>query len=241
MEQQDRFTPRHIAIVMDGNRRWAARQGLQGAVDGHRAGIDAAMNLLRGLRDSPVKVLTLFAFSSENHARSSGEVAGLMELFASAIRRELDTLHEHGVRVHIVGERTRISRSLETLIAQAERRTQNNSERDLVVAFSYGGRWDITNAAVQLAQRVERGEMKSADIDEDALADALALSAFPDPDLCIRTGGEQRLSNFLLWQLAYTELYFTPTLWPEFTVEEFNRIIGECSARERRYGTGAPL
>lgn len=223
---------------MDGNRRWAQQRGLSSPTDGHRAGVETTRKLLQGLQSSSIRTLTLFAFSSENHERSRTEVSGLMELFTNAIKSELNFMQEHGVRVHIVGNRKRMGRGLARVIESAERQTQDNRERDLVIAFSYGGRWDITQAAAKLARQVQEGVISSENIDEQMLQSQTQLGQFPDPDLCIRTGGEQRLSNFLLWHLAYTELYFTPTLWPDFTLEEFQQILNWYEERERRYGGG---
>lgn len=227
--------PQHIAIIMDGNNRWARQRSLPGSV-GHRAGVEAIRNVLRGCREHGVKVLTLFAFSSENWGRPQQEVRYLMALFARYLRNETQALHRDGVRIRFIGERKRLPPSVIGLMQRAELLTLNNGDTTLVIAADYGGRWDIANAARALAQQVERGELTSAEIDPERLDRHLTLADLPQPDLCIRTGGDHRISNFLLWQCAYSELYFTETLWPDFGVEDLQLAIEDFSRRERRFG-----
>ena len=227
--------PKHIAIIMDGNNRWARQRSLPGSV-GHRAGVEAIRNVLRGCREHGVKVLTLFAFSSENWGRPQQEVRYLMALFARYLRNETQALHRDGVRIRFIGERKRLPASVLGLMQRAELLTLNNGDTTLVIAADYGGRWDIANAARALAQQVELGKLASAEIDPERLGQHLTLADLPQPDLCIRTGGDNRISNFLLWQFAYSELYFTETLWPDFGVEDLQLAIEDFSGRERRFG-----
>ena len=203
--------PRHIAIVMDGNGRWARRRLLP-RIAGHRQGVESLRRCIRGCAERGVQVLTVFAFSSENWNRPSDEVSGLMELMGKALVREVPELLRAGIRLHFVGERRALSEGMRRALSQAEADTAGNAGNAgmvLNVCFNYGGRWDIAQAAARLAER-------GAPITESALASAMALAHVPDPDLLIRTGGEQRISNFLLWQCAYSELYFTDCLWPDF-------------------------
>ncbi|TSE32636.1 polyprenyl diphosphate synthase [Tepidimonas charontis] len=220
--------PAHVAIVMDGNGRWARRRLLPRAA-GHRAGMEALRRVVGCSIERGVQVLTVFAFSSENWARPAEEVQAILRLMGQALMEEVPRLHEAGVRLHVVGERAGLSAELTAAIAEAERRTAHNARLVLNVCFNYGGRWDIVQAARALAQRHEP-------ITEQTLAAALALAHVGDPDLLIRTGGEQRISNFLLWQLAYTELYFTPCLWPAFDAVEFDRALAAYAQRQRRFG-----
>lgn len=222
------LVPHHIAIVMDGNGRWATRRYLPRAA-GHKKGYEALRRCLRhcGLRG--VKVLTVFAFSSENWNRPVEEVSGLMDLLVSALAREGGTLQQEGVRIRFVGERKGLSGKIRAALDEAEAATASNTRLVFNVCFNYGGRWDIAQAAAALAQRGEP-------VTEQALAGAMALSHVPDPDLLIRTGGEQRISNFLLWQAAYSELYFSDRLWPEFDEAALDEAIAEFGRRERRFG-----
>lgn len=220
--------PHHIAIVMDGNGRWATRRFLP-RVAGHKVGVDALRNCVHHCGDRGVKVLTVFAFSSENWKRPADEVSGLMELLALALSREVPQLTAEGVRIHFVGDRSSLSPKVQAGLAQAEAATATNDRLILNVCFNYGGRWDIVQAAQALAARGEP-------ITEQSMAAALGLAHVPDPDLVIRTGGEHRISNFLLWQSAYSEFYFCDKLWPEFDAAALDAAIDDFARRERRFG-----
>jgi len=220
---------------MDGNGRWASRRAMPRHV-GHRAGVKAVRAVVEGCARRGVEALTLFAFSSENWGRPAEEVSRLMELFVEAMDREVEALHRNGIRVRFIGDFATLSTDLRELIARAEGLTAANPNLTLYIALSYGGRWDIAQAARRLAGRVQAGEIDLAAIDEQALGRELALADAPEPDLFIRTGGEQRLSNFLLWNLAYTELYFCGTLWPDFDDEELERAFRYFASRQRRFG-----
>jgi undecaprenyl diphosphate synthase len=220
---------------MDGNGRWASRRAMPRHV-GHRAGVKAVRAVVEGCARRGVEALTLFAFSSENWGRPAEEVSRLMELFVEAMDREVEALHRNGIRVRFIGDLATLSIDLRELIARAEGLTAANPNLTLYIALSYGGRWDIAQAARRLAGRVQAGEIDLAAIDEQALGRELALADAPEPDLFIRTGGEQRLSNFLLWNLAYTELYFCGTLWPDFDDEELERAFRYFASRQRRFG-----
>jgi undecaprenyl diphosphate synthase len=224
----NRALPHHIAIVMDGNGRWATKRFLP-RVAGHKKGVDALRACVRHCGDVGVKVLTVFAFSSENWNRPADEVSGLMELLALALSREVPQLHHEGVRIHFVGDRSALSEKVRAGLAQAESFTAGNERLVFNVCFNYGGRWDIAQAAAKLAARGEA-------ITEQSLNGAMALAHVPDPDLVIRTGGEQRISNFLLWQAAYSELYFSDKLWPEFDAAALDAAIDDYARRERRFG-----
>ena len=223
-----RVIPHHIAIVMDGNGRWATRRYLP-RVAGHKKGVDALRACVRHCGDIGVKVLTVFAFSSENWNRPAEEVSGLMELLALALSREVPQLQSEGVRIHFIGDRTALSEKVRAGLAQAEAATAGNDRLVFNICFNYGGRWDIAQAAAKLAARGEA-------ITEQSLDRAMALAHVPDPDLLIRTGGEQRISNFLLWQAAYSELYFSDRLWPEFDAAALDAAIADYAGRERRFG-----
>ena len=227
--------PRHIAIIMDGNNRWARRRGMPGAA-GHKAGVEAIRTVLRAARERGIEVLTLFAFSSENWLRPRAEVAALMQLFSTYLNNEVKKLHADGVRLRFIGQRARLKTSLQAKMVEAERLTANNTSSTLVIAVDYGGQWDIANAARELALRVERGELRADQIDEQQFAECMALADLPKPDLLIRTAGEQRISNFLLWQLAYAELYFTDAYWPDFGAPHLQQAIAAYQQRERRFG-----
>jgi undecaprenyl diphosphate synthase len=231
--------PQHVAIIMDGNNRWAKARNLPG-VAGHRAGVEVIRNVMRTCRKHGVKVLTLFAFSSENWNRPSTEVAALMQLFTLYLSSEVKKLHEDKVRLRFIGERTRLSAGLQKKMAEAEQLTADNTDTQLVIAVDYGGQWDILNAARVLAQRVERGELRAEQIDTQLFDQATALADLPKPDLLIRTAGEQRISNFLLWQIAYAELYFTDAYWPDFDELETLRALRAFDQRERRFGGRQP-
>ena len=223
-----RVVPHHVAIVMDGNGRWATRRYLP-RVAGHKKGVDALRACVRHCGDLGVKVLTVFAFSSENWNRPAEEVSGLMELLAVALSREVPQLQSEGVRIHFVGDRNNLSDKVRNGLAQAEAQTAGNTRLVFNICFNYGGRWDIAQAAAGLAARGEP-------ITEASLDRAMALAHVPDPDLLIRTGGEMRISNFLLWQAAYSELYFTDKLWPEFDAAALDAAIRDYAKRERRFG-----
>jgi len=223
--------PRHVAIIMDGNGRWAASRGLPRAV-GHREGIKAVRRAIESAIHLGVKYLTLFAFSSENWRRPESEVTDLTGLLRQYLRSELDELHRNGVCLKIIGERERFGPNLSADLAAAEARTAANEKLTLVMALSYGGRADI----VEAARRAVASGLPPAQISEQAFASFLATDGIPDPDLLIRTSGEERISNFLLWQTAYSELYFTDVLWPDFGEQDFGGAVREFSRRERRFG-----
>ena len=230
-----RDLPRHVAIIMDGNGRWAQERGLP-RFAGHKAGVDAVRGVVERCVSLGIEVLTLFAFSSENWRRPPKEVSLLMELFMMALNREVRRLKRNDVRLRIIGERSAFPEKLQRRIAEAEADTAECSGVTLQVAANYGGRWDLTQAAARLAQRVQAGELGPADVDEEALSAELSTAGQPDPDLFIRTGGEQRLSNFLLWQCAYTELYFTDLFWPDFDAAAFDQALDSYRHRNRRFG-----
>jgi len=227
--------PHHVAIIMDGNGRWAKARS-QARHAGHRAGVRSVRETVESAAKRGVKYLTLFAFSSENWQRPQDEVSRLMSLFLEALQREVDDLHRNNVRLRFVGARAQLKPKLQRKIEAAEQQTSQNNGLTLIVAVAYGGRWDIVNAARRLATKVTGGELSIEDIGDDAFARELALSGVPDPDLLIRTGGEQRISNFLLWNLAYSELYFCDCLWPDFREREFDEAMIFYGMRQRRYG-----
>ena len=227
--------PRHVAMIMDGNGRWAMRRRLPRVV-GHRAGVDTAQDIVRACGEKGIEVLTLFAFSSENWRRPEEEVDLLMDLFVTALDQQVEELHAKGVRLRIIGDRDRLHAGLRRRIDEAEALTEGNQGLILVVAANYGGRWDCSRAARRVAERVQRGELALEDIDEQVVQAELALDDLPEPDLFIRTGGEKRVSNFLLWHLAYTELYFTDTLWPDFDRRALEGALACYAAHQRRFG-----
>jgi undecaprenyl diphosphate synthase len=228
--------PAHVAIIMDGNGRWARLRGLP-RVAGHRRGAEAVRRTLEAAVDFGIQYLTLFGFSSENWRRPSGEINDLMGLLRHYLRGEIAELHRNGVRVRIIGERARLAADIVTLIDNAEDLTGGNSRICLTIALSYGGRAEIARAARRLAEEVKAGRLDPAEIDEACFARHLLTEGMPDPDLLIRTSGEQRISNFLLWQSAYAELVFTPTLWPDFGRDDLAQALRDYHGRERRYGT----
>ncbi len=227
--------PRHVAIIMDGNGRWAQRQSLPRNA-GHRAGVKAARNVVEACGRKEIQVLTLFAFSSENWNRPKKEVGLLMRLFVEALQREVDTLHKNNVKLTFIGDRQALSLTLQKHVQQAEKLTQNNTGLQLIIAVAYGGAWDIVEASRKLATLVAAGELDVDAIDKNVFRQQLALADVPDPDLFIRTGGERRISNFLLWNLAYTELYFTDQLWPDFDVAALDNALDHFATRQRRFG-----
>jgi len=231
----DNRLPRHVAIIMDGNGRWAKQRFLPRTA-GHRAGVGAVRKTVEYCLAKGIEALTLFAFSSENWRRPVQEVSLLMELFIATLEREAQKLHENGVRLRVIGEREAFAPALQDKIAASEALTQGNQRLNLNIAANYGGRWDIVQAARRLAELAGRGAMRAAEIDETAFAAHLALAELPEPDLFIRTGGERRISNFLLWQLAYTELYFTPVLWPDFDEKILDLALEDYAGRQRRFG-----
>ena len=227
--------PVHIAVIMDGNGRWAKARALPRHA-GHRAGVKAVRKIVEVAAKRGVSYLTLFAFSSENWRRPKEEVSRLMNLFLEALQREVDDLHRNNVRLSFIGAREELHQGLVQKITSAEDKTRDNSGLHLIIAVAYGGRWDIVTASTKLASRVAAGELAVADIDDECLAGELALAGRPDPDLLIRTGGEQRVSNFLLWNLAYAELWFCDCLWPDFSERNFDDALSYYSSRQRRYG-----
>ena len=227
--------PRHLAIVMDGNGRWAARRG-KPRTYGHQAGTEVARRIVRSVAERGIEILTVFAFSSENWSRPRHEVQRLMSLFRRALDREVDELKERGVRLNFIGERRGFSASLRRGMARAEALTVENSRLILNVAANYGGQWDITEAARLIARAAREDRLEPEDLDIETTAGFMQLGDQPPPDLFIRTGGEMRLSNFLLWNLAYTELYFSDVLWPDFTEADLDGALAEFAARQRRFG-----
>ena len=223
--------PRHIAIIMDGNGRWAKRR-LMPRVAGHRKGVEALRGVIRACAERGVSHLTVFAFSSENWRRPQEEVTLLMELFMRALENEVARLHENDIRFRVIGDLSGFSARIQALISDAEALTRDNTRLTFTVAANYGGRWDI----VQAVKKLIAAGVAAQDVDETALVQQLSMAEAPEPDLFIRTGGEQRISNFLLWQLAYTELYFTDALWPDFDAAALDQAIASYRARERRFG-----
>lgn len=227
--------PRHVAIIMDGNNRWAKKRFLPG-IAGHKAGVKAVREVIETCAEAGVEVLTLFAFSSENWKRPADEVSALMELFMAALRREVNKLDKNGIRLKILGDLSAFHPDLQAAIVAAEQQTAANSRFTLQIAANYGGRWDIAQAARQLAEQVKQGSLAPEQIDEHLLGQHLVTQNGPEPDLLIRTGGEQRVSNFLLWQLAYTEFYFTDLYWPDFKRAAMQAALDSFTCRERRFG-----
>jgi undecaprenyl diphosphate synthase len=227
--------PRHVAIIMDGNGRWARKRHLP-RFAGHHTGMESVRSMVKICLKRGIEVLTLFAFSSENWRRPKEEVGLLMNLFMTALDNEVKKLHKNEVRLRIIGERSAFSPELQKRIDDAENLTVDNKALTLVIAANYGGRWDITEATRRLARQVAQGHIQAEAITPELIRANLSLSDLPEPDLFIRTGGEQRISNFLLWQLAYTELYFTPLLWPEFRDDAFAEALTSFATRQRRFG-----
>jgi undecaprenyl diphosphate synthase len=230
-----RRPPQHVAIIMDGNNRWAAQRHLPG-VSGHKRGVKAVRKVIEVAVRLKINAMTLFAFSSENWQRPAAEVSALMRLFLTALKRESERLHEHNIRLRIIGDLSAFSDEIKAYILKAEALTRHNQGLQLNIAANYGGRWDIVRAAKQLAQDVVEGRVKLDAVDESVFQTYTLLSDLPPPDLCIRTSGECRISNFLLWQLAYAELYFTDQLWPDFTEASFYEALEAYSQRTRRFG-----
>ena len=232
---QEQTLPTHLAIIMDGNGRWAARQG-QARGLGHRAGRNALRRVVEHCAEIELPILTVFAFSSENWQRPQTEVKLLLELFKRALHKESQELHKNNIRISFIGDRRKFSASIQQGMQVVEELTQNNQRLQLNIAINYGGRWDIVQAAQKLATEVKAGKLQAEEIDEQCFSETLSTTNQPMPDLLIRSGGEQRLSNFLLWQLAYCEIYFTDTLWPDFSATEINTALTEYSRRQRRFG-----
>jgi undecaprenyl diphosphate synthase len=227
--------PQHIAIIMDGNGRWAQAQG-KSRVAGHKAGVESVRAAVKGARKAEVKALTLFAFSSENWQRPEKEVTVLMDLFLFVLTKEVKRLHKNNIRFQVVGDLNRFSDKLQKSIKKSETLTANNTGLILSIAANYGGRWDIANAAKVLASQVQNNEISLDDVNEYSLHAHTCLAELAPLDLLIRTGGDYRISNFLLWQAAYAEFYFTETLWPDFNEDEFEKAIDVFDQRERRFG-----
>ncbi|WP_372875763.1 polyprenyl diphosphate synthase [Pseudomonas sp.] len=230
--------PRHVAIIMDGNNRWARKRLLPG-IAGHKAGVDAVRAVIEVCAEAGVEVLTLFAFSSENWQRPADEVGALMELFLGALRREAKKLDENGISLRIIGDRSRFHPELQAAMREAEALTAGDKRFVLQIAANYGGQWDIAQAAQRLAREVQGGHLRPDDITPELLQSCLATGDLPLPDLCIRTGGEHRISNFLLWQLAYSELYFSDLFWPDFKHDAMRKALADYAKRQRRFGRSA--
>jgi len=227
--------PRHVAVIMDGNGRWAAQHG-RARFAGHRAGVKATRLIVEACAEAEVETLTLFAFSSENWQRPVAEVNALMRLFIEVLQREVASLHENGIRLRFIGARENLPTILQKRIEDAENKTAANTRMTLILAVSYGGRWDIVQATRRIAAKVSAGELDAEDIDEAVMSRHLSLSICDNPDLLIRTGGEKRISNFLLWDLAYSEIYFSDTLWPDFNEKDLTAAFEFFGQRQRRFG-----
>lgn len=230
--------PQHIAIVMDGNGRWAKQRFLP-RLAGHRAGVEATRQIVKSCIKKNIKVLSLFAFSSENWRRPVKEVGHLMELFLIGLEREVGILYDNNVQLRFIGDRHRFNEKLRMKMQEVETKTRDNTGMVLLLAMNYGGQWDIYQSVQQLALEVAEGKLLALAITPSHIANKLSFSDLPDPDLFIRTSGEIRISNFMLWQLAYSELYFTPTLWPDFNETELDKALAYFANRERRYGNSS--
>lgn len=227
--------PKHIAIIMDGNGRWA-RERSQDRLYGHHAGVQSVREIVEACAELSVPYLTLYAFSTENWERPSAEVEGIMELLVTTIRKEIDSLHKNNIRLHVIGDSEQLPRLCRSELQEAIQLTANNSGLNLVMALSYSARWEIARAARELAAEAAAGRLKAEEIDSALFGQYLCTNPFPDPELMIRTGGEYRISNFLLYQLAYAELYFTDTRWPDFRKDNLYDAIVDFQSRERRFG-----
>jgi|SRR5690554_220836 len=227
--------PRHVAIIMDGNNRWAKARRLTG-VAGHKAGVDAVKAVVETCARQGVEVLTLFAFSSENWRRPQDEVTALMRLFLMALEREVRKLHRNNIRLMLIGDRAAFPQTIQEHMEKAETLTRDNTAMTLVIAANYGGHWDLTQATRQIAEKVRAGTLQPSDVTDDLIQQHLSIGTLPMPDLLIRTGGEQRISNFLLWHLAYTEFYFTDLFWPDFKTEQMQEALAAYAGRKRRFG-----
>ena len=233
--ESDNNNPRHIAIIMDGNGRWAQKRFMPRAV-GHQAGVRAVRKIVEYCAKHKIEVLTLFAFSSENWRRPEAEVSLLMALFMATLQREINNLDRNNIRLRFIGDRAAFSDKLQQRMAEGEAKTKDNTALTVVVAANYGGHWDMCQAFRTVAEKMAAGELKNQVISEQLINQHLSTAGLPDPDLFIRTGGEQRVSNFMLWQLAYTELYFTATLWPDFDQTSIEDAIKSFKSRQRRFG-----
>lgn len=227
--------PQHIAIIMDGNGRWAKKRFMP-RIAGHRVGVETVRKIVKYCSKNQIKVLSLFAFSSENWRRPAKEVNFIMDLLLGSLNREMNELNKNNVQLRFIGDRTKFSEKLCFKISEVERLTSHNNGLVLIIAADYGGQWDLTQATVKLAQEVEEGKLKSSEITPEKLAAKLSFADLPSPDLFIRSGGEIRISNFMLWQIAYSELYFTNILWPDFDEAELEKAIAHFAGRERRFG-----
>ena len=232
---QLRSVPRHLAVIMDGNNRWARREGYPG-VAGHRAGAEVVREIVSACEARGIRYLTLFAFSSENWGRPKAEVRALLALLSRYLRNEVEKLARDGVRLRVIGRRDRFSPRLQKLITKAEAATEAGDRATLTLALDYGGRWDVAEVTRSIAEDVAAGKLNPADIDEETVSRRLATAELPDPDLCIRTAGEARISNFLLWQFAYAEFWFTEVLWPDFDETVLDLALADYAVRERRFG-----
>ena len=227
--------PRHVAIIMDGNGRWAEQRNLP-RFAGHKAGVETVRSVVQMSGEAGIQALTLFAFSSENWRRPKKEVGLLLELFLTALEREVNKLHESGVQLRVIGDISEFPKKLQKRINDSMSMTAENQGLILNIAANYGGKWDITQSVKKIAKQVEDGILSPDEIDEQSIAGNLSMNDLPEPDLFIRTGGEQRISNFLIWQLAYSELYFTRVLWPDFSRDEYAAAIKSFASRQRRFG-----
>lgn len=235
MDMQTTTIPRHIAIVLDGNGRWAKARKRPRLL-GHKKGVEAVRNIVKACSSLGVECLTIFAFSSENWKRPEDEIKHLMGLFMMALEREAKSLAKNNVRLRIIGDVTQFSDKLQKKIKEVEVLTSKSTGLNLTVAANYGGRWDVTESVKQLVDKVVSGGLQVSDITEKSISSHLCTEGFPDPDLFIRTGGDKRISNFMMWQMAYTELYFTDVLWPDFDKEQLDKAIADFSSRQRRFG-----
>jgi len=231
----DNGNPRHIAIIMDGNGRWAEKKYLPRAM-GHKAGVKVVRNIVEHCVKEQIEVLSLFAFSSENWRRPKKEIELLMDLFMGTLQSQVDKLDKNNIKLRIIGDKAAFSAKLQNKIEQAQVQTENNTGLALVIAANYGGRWDIAQAFQQIIKKIDGGEIQAQDVSEELIAQFLTTADLPEPELFIRTGGEERISNFLLWQLAYTEFYFTETLWPDFEPDLLADAINSFRGRQRRFG-----
>ncbi|RDH85260.1 MAG: isoprenyl transferase [endosymbiont of Galathealinum brachiosum] len=234
-DQEENDRPKHIVVVMDGNGRWAKKRFMPRTA-GHHAGVKSTRKIVEESVKNKIQALTLFAFSSENWKRPEQEVSSLMELFVSTLQSEINSLHKQNVRVRFIGEISAFSEKLQKKIKETKELTENNTGLQLNIAVNYGGRWDIAEACKSIVKKIQLGELQVCDIDAELIDEFVCLKQLPEPDLFIRTGGEMRISNFLIWQLAYTELYFTDVLWPDFKSEEFSAALNWYAGRQRRFG-----
>ena len=228
-------TPKHIAIIMDGNGRWAKKKGAM-RIFGHRHAIQAVKDAIEGADNLGVKYLTLFSFSTENWSRPKDEVKALMELLVKTIIDEISLMMKNNIRLISIGDLSSLPKSAQEKLEEAKRQTETNTGLTVVLALSYSGQWELTQATKRIAQKISEGKLKPEEITQQTIADHLDTAGIPDPELMIRTSGEYRISNFLLWQLAYTELYFTPVLWPDFRIEHLYAAVKDYQQRERRFG-----